>query len=63
MGKKLKRMNPNSRTYRDREARLAFEFVPPIHPCENCGNPKAYGYVCHWCHDDEKNVEPKRTGR
>ena len=48
MRKKRKRMPYTASWERDadREARV---YAPPIKPCEDCGQPTVYGYICRFC--------------
>jgi hypothetical protein len=45
----MQKIDPEGRTYRERERSVALSFCPTIRPCYHCGSPVVSGYCCTYC--------------
>ncbi len=52
----MRRIEQGSRTWNRRLIELARVYLNLV-PCEHCGSPAVWGYVCMWCRKDEVDDE------
>jgi ribosomal protein L32 len=45
----MKKIKPDSRTYKRRENEIKETYAPPIAVCKNCGSPRHAHYICQYC--------------